>query len=268
MVAAVRLGGCGQALGRDLSGRVALVTDLLTGVRRILFVHAHPDDETLATGALIAHLVGRGVECALLTATRGEQGEVRPGSFTGSAADFPAHREHELAGACAALGIGESAWLGEPPALAEGHNPHRYSDSGMRWVTDGVAGPAEHTGPHALSTVDPQRPLADLIAAIEHFRPDLMISYDDAGGYGHPDHVALHRLTGRAAAATGIRLAEVVAPETPGAEAFDLTEELPTVLAALRHHASQVAIDGDHVVHVGGQREPILLRTALRERRS
>ena len=55
------------------------------GPRTLMTVHAHPDDETLATGALIAHLVGQGVECVLLTATRGEQGEVRPGTFTGPA---------------------------------------------------------------------------------------------------------------------------------------------------------------------------------------
>lgn len=240
------------------------MTDLLTGVRRVLFVHAHPDDETLATGALIAHLVRHGVECVVLTATRGEQGEVRPGTFTGPAAEFPAHRERELAGALTALGVSEHLWLGEPPALAAGAKAHRYSDSGMRWVSETVAGPAEVTGPDALSTVDQDRPLADLVAAIEHVGPELVISYDDAGGYGHPDHVALHHLCARAAAATGVRLAEVVEPGAPGAQLLELAAELPTVIRALRHHASQVRVDGEEVVHVGGQREPILLRTALR----
>ncbi|OYO13162.1 GlcNAc-PI de-N-acetylase [Enemella evansiae] len=240
------------------------MTDPLTGARRILFVHAHPDDETLATGALIAHLVGQGVECVLLTATRGEQGEVRPGTFTGPAEDFPAHRERELAGALTALGVTEQLWLGEPPALAPGRKTHRYSDSGMRWVAEGVAGPAEVTGPDALSTVDQDQPLADLVAAVEHVRPDLVISYDDAGGYGHPDHVALHHLCARAAERTGVRLAEVVTPGTEGATVLDLSAELPTVTAALHQHASQVQVDGTEVVHVGGQREPILLRTAVR----
>lgn len=240
------------------------MTDPLAGAGRILFVHAHPDDETLATGALIAQLVRRGVDCVLLTATRGEQGEVRPGTFTGPAADFPAHRERELAAALAALGVTEQLWLGEPPALAAGQKPHRYSDSGMRWIADGLAGPAEVTGPDALSTVDQERPLADLVAAIEHVRPDLVISYDDAGGYGHPDHVALHHLCARAAARTGVPLAEVVTPDTPGATVLDLTAELPTVTKALHAHASQVRVDGTEVVHVGGQREPILLITAVR----
>ena len=85
---------------------------------RIAFIHAHPDDETLATGALIAWLVASGHEVSLLTATRGERGEVVPGPLS-HLAGTPAletHREGELAGALRVLGVARHAFLGDPPA--------------------------------------------------------------------------------------------------------------------------------------------------------
>ena len=80
--------------------------------RRIVFLHAHPDDETLATGALLAALAADGYDVAVVTATRGEQGEVVPGRFAALAGtqQLVAHRIGELAGALAELG----AFVGVP----------------------------------------------------------------------------------------------------------------------------------------------------------
>ena len=93
---------------------------------------------------------------------------------------------------------------------------------------------------------------------------DVLISYDDRGGYGHPDHVALHEPTRRAAELLGIPFWEVASdPDGPGAT-LATPHQLDRVKAALAHHASQLTVDGDEVVHVGGQRQPILLRFTLR----
>lgn len=140
---------------------------LLDVARRVLFVHAHPDDETLATGALIAELVDRGVEVHVLTATRGERGELVPGVADvepGSAA-FVALREQELRRALAALGVDHHAFLGTAPARDPGATTaRRYRDSGMRWVTPDVAGPAEDSGPESLTAATVSEAASDLDA--------------------------------------------------------------------------------------------------------
>lgn len=272
---------------------------MFEGVQRVVFVHAHPDDETLATGALIAWLVASGVECRVLTATRGERGELVPGRFplglTGAA--FVARREEELAGALAELGAGKPLFLGEGIARAEGLPPRRYVDSGMTWVREGLAGPADDSGPDSLTAADPEEAIADLMAGIHALAPDLVITYDNDGGYGHPDHVRLHELTKAACARLGLPLLVTLAPsaseepatisgslnpapatslegrhpdgagQKPAADCgqwLDLRAWLPTVAAALEHHQTQVTVEGRDVIHSGGQREPIQLRIGLR----
>jgi N-acetyl-1-D-myo-inositol-2-amino-2-deoxy-alpha-D-glucopyranoside deacetylase len=235
---------------------------------RVAFLHAHPDDETLATGVLIAGLIAAGHPVAVVTATRGERGEIRPGVDVG--ADIVAHRERELAAALAALGVTEHCFLGTPPALAEGTvapsgpSPRagavRYTDSGMRWVTPELAGPAEDAGPDSLTAAGIDGPAADLVAFLQGFGPDVLVSYDGLGGYGHPDHVACNGIAAAAAAACGIPLVEVVSdPLLPAddAVAWRAPEQLPAVRRALGCYASQLQVDGDEVVHVGGQRQPI-----------
>lgn len=237
------------------------------GVRRVVFAHAHPDDETLATGALIAELVSRepSRECIVVTATRGERGEIVKGRFPGlHGEDFIARRELELAGALEALGVPGPMFLGDPPARANGLEPRRYADSGMRWVRPGLAGPAMDSGPDSFTAAGIDEPAADLAAALSALRADLVVTYDDAGSYGHPDHVHLNHVTRVASRLTGVPMAELLSdPEAPG-EWFDLPAWLPTVRQALEHHRTQVTVDGDHVIHSGGQREPILLRIGLR----
>lgn len=235
------------------------------GVRRVLFVHAHPDDEALATGALIVELLARGIECVVLTATRGERGGIVEGRFPGLAGEeFIARREVELAGALAALGAGVPMFLGEPPARAEGLPPRRYGDSGMEWVRPGLAGPADDAGPDSLTAAEEAEVVADLVAGISAVAPDLVVTYDDAGGYGHPDHVACHRLTVAACAAARVPLVEVLSDSHAEGEWHDLRRHLPLVAAALEHHQTQVTVDVPDVIHSGGQREPIQLRMGVR----
>ncbi|MBC7441715.1 MAG: PIG-L family deacetylase [Ramlibacter sp.] len=239
---------------------------LLSGVSSVLFMHAHPDDETISTGALIAELVGRGIRVSLLTATRGERGDVVPGplSVLEGTAELTRERERELAGATAALGIEEQFRLGERPARASGLEPRVYRDSGMTWIRPGLAGPADDIDEDALVRAPLGEVTDDLAALIALLRPALVISYDNGGGYGHPDHVRMHEAALAACRAGGTPFAEVVHAPAADAEWFALDRHLATVTAALRCHASQVTVDGTHIVHSGGQREPITLSVGLR----
>lgn len=239
---------------------------LLERVPSVLFVHAHPDDETIATGALIAELVTRGIRVSLLTATRGEQGEVVPGPLSGLEGTdaLTREREGELAAAAAALGIAERFWLGTLPARAASLEPRDYRDSGMRWIHPGLAGPADNVDDDALVRAPLAEVSADVAALIALLRPALVISYDNGGGYGHPDHVRMHEATLAASRAAGAPFAEVVHEPATDGEWFDLSAHVATVTAALRCHASQLTVDGEHIVHSGGQREPIITAVGLR----
>lgn len=237
--------------------------------RRVLLVHAHPDDETLVTGALIAELVQDGVEVGLVTATRGERGEVvagHPLKHLEGTPELSATREQELARANDALGVRWHAYLGSGSAKA-GSIEHRYVDSGMRWVRPGLAGPAEDVGTDALTSASVDAVAADLIAAINSFQPDVVITYDEAGGYGHPDHVRCFEATALACTATETPLYVVV---SDGANVVatdivvDASAHLAVVQRALDAHRTQLTVEGTDVVHSGGQREPIVTETVLR----
>ena len=227
---------------------------------RVLFLHAHPDDETLATGTLIADLVARGVEVGVVTATRGERGETRVTS-----ADLIALRERELAAALGVLGVHRHGFLGQPPARSAGLPPRRYTDSGMVWLTETLAGAAPDSGPDALTAADPAEAAADLAGYAEWFGAQALVSYDAAGGYGHPDHVACHRIGRRAAALAGTAWFEIVSHPSADPGAVDLARYRDTVVAALGQYRSQLQVDGDEVVHVGGQRQPVPTLVAVRE---
>ena len=98
-----------------------------------------------------------------------------------------------------------------------------------------------------------------------------MVSYQAAGGYGHPDHVRMHHVARQAAERAGVPFAEVISiprdgtePDSDGVTWYDLDDRLAELLPALAAHASQYTVDGTDVVHSGGQREPIQLRTGVR----
>ena len=228
----------------------------------ICFVHAHPDDETLATGALIAHLAARGHGVFVLTATRGEMGEVVPGPLSRLAGtpELELHREQELAGALRVLGVTGSAYLGTRPARAV-LPERRYLDSGMRWLTPLVAGPAEHADERSLCAAAEDEVIADIAAYLRHVDAALAVSYDADGGYGHPDHVALHHLTRRAAADVGAGFAAISPEPGDGVRWFDLEDQLPVVVEALGHHRTQLSVEGAALTHSGGQRD--IVRTSV-----
>lgn len=240
---------------------------VLDGVGSVLFAHAHPDDETLASGALIAELVAREVRVWLVTATRGERGEVVDGPLSPlvGTAELATHREAELSAACRVLGVARQFWLGSSPAARPGTTT-RYVDSGMRWIHDGLAGPADDVSPGAFSLAPLDDVVGDLAALITHLRPDLLISYDHGGGYGHPDHLRMHEAAVGAARRTGVPFAELVHAPDEQAEWFALEGRLHQVADALAGHASQLTVDGSQLVHSGGQREDITTSVGLRLR--
>jgi N-acetyl-1-D-myo-inositol-2-amino-2-deoxy-alpha-D-glucopyranoside deacetylase len=174
------------------------VTGLLDGLEvgqrapRLLFVHAHPDDETLATGVALAHHVARGDDVHVLTCTLGEEGEVIPPELAhleGAEGDpLAAHRREELRGAMEVLGV-TSHLLG---ASADGEHT-TYRDSGM-------AGSAAAAHPRAWAGADLAEAAASVRAVIDDLRPDVVVTYDHTGGYRHPDHVRTHEATCRAVA--------------------------------------------------------------------
>lgn len=160
--------------------------------RRILFVHAHPDDETIATGATMARYADAGAGVVLLTATRGELGEVIPAELAHLSPDeLAAHRTGELATAMEALGVTDHHFL----TRADGSG---YRDSGMVWVAPGQAAVGDDVDPRALTAADPEEVAARIAKVVLEVRPQVVVTYEPGGGYGHPDHVRVHEATVRA----------------------------------------------------------------------
>ena len=241
---------------------------LLDSVTSVLLVHAHPDDETIGTGGLIAHLASRGIRITLVTATRGERGEVVAGPLD-ALAGTPAlaeQRELELELAAVTLGVGERFWLGVAPARAPGLPARRYRDSGMDWIRPGLAGPALDSDADALARAPLDDVTADLAAVLQHVQPSLVISYDATGGYGHPDHVRVHDAAVAASRRLAIPYAEILDTPAADAEWFGFEAQHDTLVVALRCHASQLTVDGEYIVHSGGQRDPIRTAVGLRLR--
>lgn len=154
----------------------------------LMAVHAHPDDEVIATGGTLARYSAEGVQTVLVTCTNGEQGDgpggVKPGHDGHDAAEVAAVRLAELREAVALLGVRELELLG-------------YRDSGMEgWTANEDPG------------VFCNAPLAEVTERIaglmRRYRPQVVVTYDENGGYGHPDHIQTHRAAIAAAESTGI----------------------------------------------------------------
>lgn len=156
-----------------------------------LFVHAHPDDEAITTGATMAHFAAAGEPVTLVTCTRGERGEVIPESLhalVGDAAALGAYRAGELTAAMIALQVSDHVFLGAETGQV-------FEDSGMAWGSAGVAVPAPDTGPAAFTNSSVEH-VAELLADVICDRtPEVVVTYEPGGGYGHPDHVHAHRAT-------------------------------------------------------------------------
>ncbi|MBO0679574.1 N-acetyl-1-D-myo-inositol-2-amino-2-deoxy-alpha-D-glucopyranoside deacetylase [Mycolicibacterium sp. S2-37] len=232
---------------------------------RLLFVHAHPDDETLTTGGTIAHYVARGADVRVVTCTLGEEGEVIGERYAQLAVDHAdqlgGYRIFELTRALEALGVSEPVFLGGP-----GH-----------WRDSGMAG----TPPRRQSRFVDADPAATgaLTAVIDDFRPHVVVTYDPDGGYGHPDHIQAHRVTTAAVAAaqwqvprffwtvasttamaaglqdlgevpgdwTRITIDEVPFgyPDDRIDVIIDAADSMAAKVAAMRAHATQIAVSPD-----------------------
>lgn len=152
--------------------------------RRLLLVHAHPDDESINNGATMARYAAEGAHVTLVTCTLGERGEVIPDELRHlSGAALGARRRQELAAAMRELGVTDFRLLG---------GAGRYQDSGMTGLPD-------NDEPGCLWQADLDGAAADLVAVIREVRPQVLVTYDDNGGYGHPDHIQAHRVAMRAA---------------------------------------------------------------------
>lgn len=160
---------------------------MIGAARRLLLVHAHPDDETIGTGATMAYYAAAGAQVCLVTCTLGEQGEILVPGLAQLAADqadqLGGWRIQELTAAMAELGVSDHRFLG---------GAGRFRDSGM------IGDPA-NTHPRAFWRADTEpavfaAAVTALVEIIREQRPQVVVGYDERGGYGHPDHIMAHRV--------------------------------------------------------------------------
>lgn len=154
----------------------------------LMAVHAHPDDEAISTGGVLARYSDEGVETVLVTCTNGELGDgpggVKPGEPGHTVRAVVDMRRGELEESCKVLGVTHLELLG-------------YHDSGM-------AGWSNNEAPEAFSNAGVEGPAERLAALMDRYRPQVVVTYDANGFYGHPDHIQAHRITVAATASTGI----------------------------------------------------------------
>ncbi len=171
----------------------------MTSDQRLLLVHAHPDDESIGQGATMAKYAAEGRGVTLVTCTGGEMGEILVPELTHLAADqedrLGEHRRGELAEAMKALGVTDHRYLG---------GFGTYRDSGMKWHDDGHAVPADDIHENAFWHADLTEAANHLVEVIREVRPQVMVTYDQFGGYGHPDHIQAHRVATYAAALAAV----------------------------------------------------------------
>jgi N-acetyl-1-D-myo-inositol-2-amino-2-deoxy-alpha-D-glucopyranoside deacetylase len=251
--------------------------------RRLLLVHAHPDDESIETGATMARYAAEGAHVTLVTCTRGELGEIIPPALGHLAADrknrLGDYRAGELARACAALGVRDHRFLGSPG----------------RWRDSGMMGLPSNNHPDCFWQADVGEAAAELAAVIREVCPQVIVTYDERGFYGHPDHIQAHRVARQAFRLAGDPAAHIGAatpwqvakfyvtamPRSALAEAIKLRRDdastpgrfteaasvadlpfgvpdeqvtteidgsgwLAAKIAAMRAHGTQIAVDGEY----------------------
>lgn len=173
----------------------------------IMAVHAHPDDEVIGTGGVFARYAAEGIRTVLVTCTNGEQGDAPGGIKPGEPGHDPnavrAQRLSELQESAALLGIEHVELLG-------------YRDSGM----DGWEG---NQHPEAFWNVPVEESAARLAELMRHYKPQVVVTYDEKGNYGHPDHIQANRIALAAAAETGIpdKLYYTAIPRESSREMFE-----------------------------------------------
>ncbi|WP_232506446.1 N-acetyl-1-D-myo-inositol-2-amino-2-deoxy-alpha-D-glucopyranoside deacetylase [Microlunatus flavus] len=157
--------------------------------RRLMLVHAHPDDETIGNGVTMAKHVAEGGQVTLVTCTLGEEGEVLIPELVHLDAehedDLAPQRLKELTEAMRLLGVTDFVRLG---------GDGRYRDSGMAYDDKGRAIARDVLRDGIFWTADLRTAADDLVALIRDRRPQVLVAYNEIGGYGHPDHVQAHRV--------------------------------------------------------------------------
>jgi N-acetyl-1-D-myo-inositol-2-amino-2-deoxy-alpha-D-glucopyranoside deacetylase len=157
--------------------------------KRLLLVHAHPDDESIGTGVSMAKYAAEGAHVTLVTCTLGEQGEVLVPELEHLAADrddlLGKHRIGELEEAMRILGVTDHRFLG---------GPGRFRDTGMDVDEDDNAIPPAEVRPDTFWAADLLTPTDLLVEVVREVRPQVLVTYDQHGGYGHPDHIQAHRV--------------------------------------------------------------------------
>jgi N-acetyl-1-D-myo-inositol-2-amino-2-deoxy-alpha-D-glucopyranoside deacetylase len=239
--------------------------------KRLLLVHAHPDDETINNGVTMAKYAKDGAQVTLVTCTRGEEGEVLVAELASLASDkddkLGQHREIELKDAMAHLGISDFRFLGAP---------------NKKWRDSGMMGMPQNDRDDVFWKSDLEESANELVSIILEIKPQVLITYDEFGGYGHPDHIKAHQVAMRAAEIAetkgwriekiywntmprsviqmGIEKMKEVGSDFFGAESADdlpfakpdelvtsvvhASEFVPQKLAAMKAHATQIAVDG------------------------
>ena len=238
--------------------------------RRLLLVHAHPDDESIGTGATIARYAAEGAQVTLVTCTLGELGEIIPPGLAhlGVGADnrLGPYRITELAAACAALGIRDQRFLGGPG----------------RWRDSGMMGLPANDDPDCFWQADLATAAAELAGVIVDVRPQVLVTYDENGFYGHPDHIQAHRVARAAiglaasqgqwhvakfyatampqsvAEAAGVAYFVPFVPDGQVTTEIDGTAYLPAKTAAMRAHATQIVVDSGRFALSNGRWQPLL----------
>jgi N-acetyl-1-D-myo-inositol-2-amino-2-deoxy-alpha-D-glucopyranoside deacetylase len=243
----------------------------VSAAKRLLLVHAHPDDETINNGVTMAKYAASGAQVTLVTCTRGEEGEVLVTELANLASDkddkLGEHREVELKDAMAQLGINDFRFLGAP---------------NKKWRDSGMMGTPQNERGNVFWQADLDEASHELVKIILEIQPQVLITYDEFGGYGHPDHIKAHRVAMRAAELAaeqgwqvskiywntiprsviqmGIEKMKEVGSDFFGAQSIDdlpfakpdelattvvnAPEYVPQKLAAMKAHATQISEGG------------------------
>ena len=243
----------------------------VSAAKRLLLVHAHPDDETIGNGVTMAKYATAGTQVTLVTCTRGEEGEVLLSELANLASDkddkLGEQRIIELKNAMHELGIKDYRFLGAP---------------NKKWRDSGMMGTPQNDRNDVFWQTDLDEAALELVKIILETKPQVLITYDEFGGYGHPDHIKAHRVAMRAAELAidqGWKISKIYWNTTPrsvvqegiekmkevgsdffGAESVEdlpwakpdelvttvinAPEFVPQKLAAMKGHATQISIDG------------------------
>jgi N-acetyl-1-D-myo-inositol-2-amino-2-deoxy-alpha-D-glucopyranoside deacetylase len=203
----------------------------------LLLVHAHPDDESISTGVTMAKYAAEGAQVTLVTCTLGEEGEILLDELAHLADEdgLGGHRRGELAAAMAELGITDWRLLG---------GAGRFRDSGM-------VGTPSNDRPDVFWRADLLEAATELVAIIREVRPQVVVTYDDFGGYGHPDHIQAHRVTHYA-----IALAKATSFRPDLGAPWDVTKVYWTAFPKSVIHAGIAALQEHDPEHEFAQMNP------------